>query len=129
MYSRASEARGQMREQITERSLACPSRRGVPVQGLELHQRTSERPCRPKIVPTPAEPVLTSCTSHVNASARDSIVRHVASNLRHERAYVQVKGEWVEVAGVEPASPELLMGLLRAQPMGSLVRPQVIGTL
>ena len=35
----------------------------------------------------------------------------------------------VEVAGVEPASPRLLMGLLRAQPMGDLVRPQVIGTL
>jgi hypothetical protein len=38
-------------------------------------------------------------------------------------------GWMVEVAGVEPASPELLVGLLRAQPMGDLIRSQVIGTL
>jgi len=35
----------------------------------------------------------------------------------------------VEVAGVEPASPELLVGLLRAQPLGGVTHRQVNGTL
>jgi hypothetical protein len=35
----------------------------------------------------------------------------------------------VEVAGVEPASPELLVGLLRAQPLGDVTHRQVNGIL
>ena len=35
----------------------------------------------------------------------------------------------VEVAGVEPASPELLVGLLRAQPLGNVTHRQVNSTL
>jgi len=35
----------------------------------------------------------------------------------------------LEVAGVEPASPELLVGLLRAQPLGGFTRRRVNGTL
>ena len=35
----------------------------------------------------------------------------------------------VEVAGVEPASPELLVGLLRAQPLGIVTYLRVNGTL
>ena len=35
----------------------------------------------------------------------------------------------VEVAGVEPASPELLVGLLRAQPLGDVTHQQVNGIL
>ena len=35
----------------------------------------------------------------------------------------------VEVAGVEPASPELFVGLLRAQPLEGVTRRQVNGTL
>jgi hypothetical protein len=35
----------------------------------------------------------------------------------------------VEVAGVEPASPELLVGLLRAQPLGDVTYLQVNGIL
>jgi hypothetical protein len=35
----------------------------------------------------------------------------------------------VEVAGVEPASPELLVGLLRAQPLGNVTHRRVNGTL
>ena len=38
-------------------------------------------------------------------------------------------GWLVEVAGVEPASPELLVGLLRAQPLGSVTYRRVNGTL
>ena len=34
----------------------------------------------------------------------------------------------MEVAGVEPASPELLVGLLRAQPLGNVTCRQVNGT-
>jgi hypothetical protein len=40
-----------------------------------------------------------------------------------------VVGWLVEVAGVEPASPELLMGLLRAQPLKGLTRRQANGIL
>ena len=35
----------------------------------------------------------------------------------------------VEVAGVEPASPELLVGLLRAQPLEDVTHRQVNGIL
>jgi hypothetical protein len=41
----------------------------------------------------------------------------------------QTARQCVEVAGVEPASPELLVGLLRAQPLESVTYRQINGTL
>src|SRR5262245_10561404 len=89
---------------------------------LETRRRTSHRRSRVIRADSVFDRVWTAAPLQLCVTRVSWRLRRFANALVRAR-------EGVEVGGVEPPSPEMLMGLLRAQPLGGFTRRQVNGTL